>query len=672
MSKASLLIVGLFLAYVGNSVAQGHRYAKRSERFFGFHFDFHATAADMELGKNKDTVLLSEFLRRTRPDFIQVDSKGHPGYSSYPTQVGYSANSFLSDPLRTWRAITKAKGIPLYVHYSSIWDQKALKEHPEWGRKNADGTTDSTKVSLESDYVRELMIPQLKELIDEYAIDGVWIDGDCWSTGLDYSTKNTQAFLAETRLAAVPRKPSDRGYRRWLNHNRQAYHAYLKAYVDTLHRHAPGFQVASNWAYSSMMPVPVDTQVDFLSGDVSAGNCVYNSAFQARCLALQGRPWDLMAWSFFPIDFMGGIHSPKSLVQLQQEAAQVIAMGGGFQVYLQQNRDASFRKTDTEAMARLAAYCRQRQPFCQDAEIVPQVGIWYSLKGWQEKNNGVYGWSSHLEGITSLLLDNRYSVEILMDHQLDKKMEQYALIVVPEWEQFDEKLLERLKKYVKSGGRLLIIGAAASQTFASWLPVQFEGRDSLMLLNAGSEKAGGITGLKTRWQKVLSKDSSEREGLIYAQSDFRYSTHYPVATVHQLGKGALAAVYLDLSSAYRQYKSPILNRLVSCVVDRMLPKRDLKVEGSEKVHVVWSKKRKAQLVHLVNVGGDHANKTVMRYEELPATPPLEVSLRLSSAPRSVRLQPEGKPLPFRYEKGYVRINVPPVSVHAIVEVHPYQ
>ncbi|MBX3257788.1 MAG: hypothetical protein KF862_26905 [Chitinophagaceae bacterium] len=660
-----LVMISLFLFLTG---AAQHK--KRADSFFGFHFDFHATEKDRELGKNFDTTLLGEFLRRTRPDYIQVDSKGHPGYSSYPTKVGYSAGSFSSDPLRIWRSVTQKFDIPLYVHYSGLWDAKAIHEHPEWARINADGNIDSTKASYEGGYSTELMIPQLKEMIDVYGIDGAWIDGDCWSTGLDYSPANMQSFLNKTKLSYVPKKSSDPGYQLWTDHNRDAYRTYLRAYIDSIHHHNPGFQIASNWAYSSMMPVPVDVPVDFLSGDVSAANCVYSSAFQARCLALQQRPWDLMAWSFFPIDFMAGIHSPKSLVQLQQEAAQVMAMGGGFQVYFQQNRDASFRIIDVEAMSQLAAYCRQREPFCKDAAVVPQVGIWYSLYGWKQKNEGVYGWSSHMEGITSLLLDNRYSVEILMDHHLQKKMEQYSLIVIPEWEQFDEKLLQQLSDYVKRGGRLLVIGAAASRAFSSWLPVKFEGRDSLLLLNAGSEKAGGIAGLKTRWQKVIPSNISETEGRIYAQCDYRYATQYPVATVHPLGKGFIGVVYLDISSAYQQYKTPVLNKLVADVIDRLLPERDLYVEGSHKVHVVLTRKRRSTLVHLINVGGDHANKSIMQYDELSSTNVLQVKLHLASKPGSVKLQPEGKKLSFKYKDSYLYMKVPPVPVYSIIEIKP--
>ncbi len=94
MKKRIILIVICFhAAFPFYGYTQQH---KRADSFFGFHFDFHATVADKELGNRFDTLLFSDFLRRTKPDYIQIDSKGHPGYSSYPTKIGYSANSFVN------------------------------------------------------------------------------------------------------------------------------------------------------------------------------------------------------------------------------------------------------------------------------------------------------------------------------------------------------------------------------------------------------------------------------------------------------------------------------------------------------------------------------------------------------------------------------------------------
>ena len=60
---------------------------------------------------------------------------------------------------------------------------------------------------------------------------------------------------------------------------------YVGHYVDEAHRHNPTFRVASNWAYSSMMPEPITTNVDYLSGDLTPNNSVNKAAFEARILA---------------------------------------------------------------------------------------------------------------------------------------------------------------------------------------------------------------------------------------------------------------------------------------------------------------------------------------------------------------------------------------------------
>lgn len=641
---------------------------KRADSFLGFHFDFHATAADKELGKGFDTTLLADFLRRTKPDYIQIDSKGHPGYSSYPTTIGYSANSFVKDPMRIWRDITNKYNIPLYVHYSGIWDGKAIRENPQWGRINANGTIDSTKAAYLGEYSEKLLIPQLKEMIDTYKIDGAWIDGDCWSTGPDYSPEVVKGFLTQTGLKEVPLSTADIYFKKWLDYTRGVYRKYLKNYVDKLHAYDPDFQIASNWAYSSMMPEKVDVNVDFLSGDVSGQNGLYSAAFQARCLALQGKPWDLMAWGFVPIDFMGGIQSPKSLVQLQQEAAAVMAMGGGFQVYFQQNRDASFRTIDVDAMVKLAEFCRERQPFCQGSEIIPQIGMWYSVEGWKMRNDGVYGWASDMEGITSMLLDSQYPVEILMDHQMKGRMEKYPLIIVPEWDHFDTALKDQLLRYVAAGGNVLIIGAKATKAFEQQLNVSFVGQDSVMQFNMGGETAGGIAGIKTRWQKVLPQSGTKVEGHVYTQCDYRYATDYPVATVNNYGKGRIAAFYMDMSAAYNQYRNPVFNKLIRNVINTLIPNAAVKVTGSDYVHVVLGKKSKKTFIHLINSSGEHFNKNVMAYDELNSTDSLTISYKTGTKPLLVRLQPSGEKINVKHTGNRIEFVVPGVKVHSIIEI----
>lgn len=657
---ALLIVIPIFL--------QGQERLRRSESFFGFHFDFHATAEDKELGKYFDEELLDTFLKRTKPDYIQIDSKGHPGYSSYPTKVGYSANSFVKDPIRIWRDITARNNIPLYVHHSGLWDAKAISEHPEWARINADSSQDLTKAAYHSKYSSELLIPQIKEIIDMYNVDGVWIDGDCWATAPDYSPSVTEGFKRESGLNEVPRDVADPNYKEWLEYNRVVYRRYMKNYVDELHQYKPEFQIASNWAYSSIMPEKVDADVDFLSGDVAGQNGVYSAAFQARCLALQEKPWDLMAWGFVPIDFMGGIHSPKSLVQLQQEAAEVMAMGGGFQVYFQQNRDASFRTLDTENLVKLTNFCRERQPFCQYSEIIPQIGMWYSIEGWKKSYNGIYGWGSHMEGFSSLLLDGQHPFEILMDHHIKDRMQDYTLIVIPEWTAFDKDIKAQLLDYVADGGNILVTGSKGVKEFEPQLGVSFIGGDSTVQFNIGDKELGGIAGIRTQWQPVSSNAGTEEIGHVYNQRDYRYATDYPLATINDFGKGKIAALYLDMAGAYNTYRNPVFNQLINQIIEELIPDKKVTVKGSNQVHVVLGKKNGNTLVHLINSSGEHFNRNVLSYNEIFPTPPLTVNLRVDEKPKSVKLQPANKNLDFNYNNNRIEFLVPPVEVYSIIEV----
>ena len=80
--------------------------------------------------------------------------------------------------------------------------------------------------------------------------------------------------------------------------NREAFQRYLRHYITEVKRTHPEFQFCSNWAFSDHMPEPVCAPVDFLSGDYSPQDSVNSARFSARYLARQGKPWDLMAWSF--------------------------------------------------------------------------------------------------------------------------------------------------------------------------------------------------------------------------------------------------------------------------------------------------------------------------------------------------------------------------------------
>ena len=56
-------------------------------RYFGFHHDTHVMAGDRDIGAQADPEQLVPMLKLTGADFVQTDSKGHPGYTCWPSET---------------------------------------------------------------------------------------------------------------------------------------------------------------------------------------------------------------------------------------------------------------------------------------------------------------------------------------------------------------------------------------------------------------------------------------------------------------------------------------------------------------------------------------------------------------------------------------------------------
>ena len=88
---------------------------RREDSFFGLHLDIHAdpgTSVDC-IGEGLTEEQIRTLCRTVKPDFVQIDCKGHPGYASYPTALGNAFPFIQGDPLALWRRVTAEEGVAL-------------------------------------------------------------------------------------------------------------------------------------------------------------------------------------------------------------------------------------------------------------------------------------------------------------------------------------------------------------------------------------------------------------------------------------------------------------------------------------------------------------------------------------------------------------------------------
>jgi len=644
------------------------RRLKRSESFLGIHFDCHMSERCTQVGKNVTRRMVEKIIDQVKPDYIQCDCKGHRGLTSYPTRVGYAAPGFVRDQLRIWRQVTARRGVALYMHYSGVWDTEAVRRHPSWARIDENGKRDKRITSVFGPYADKLLIPQLQELIDDYGIDGVWVDGECWATERDYGKKAIAAFRQATGIRRIPKKPEDPHYRQFTEFCREGFRRYLDHYVTALHEHNPDFQIASNWAYSSHMPEPVGVNVDYISGDYSMANSVNAARLEGRCIARQGKPWDLMAWSFCE-KWREGCKSTKSIAQLQQEAAIVLALGGGFQAYFRQKHDGSIHDWTMRLMAEVARFCRARQQLCHRAEAVPQIALLYSTAAYYRKSQRVFSpWGGELvplSGVLRALLESQHAVEIVINHHLSGRMGEYPLIVIPEWDYLKPKFRRELLDYVAGGGSLLLIGPRAAAMFKGPLRVKFVGKAEEK--PHWLEHDGWLCGLKTLSQRVNLGRGAKAFGKLYAENDNK-GPHEVAASVARYGRGKIAATYLNLGERYVNAATSTARKFLSALVRELFPKPVVEVSGSHAVDVTVNRIGGKLAVNLVNTSGPHADPNIYVFDEVAPVGPLHVTIRTGKKPRRVTLEPAKKKLRYQYRKSEITLTLPRLEIHDIIVV----
>ncbi len=640
---------------------------KRADSFFGVHFDLHANEGITDAGKTLTEEMVDSFLKKVRPDFIQVDCKGHPGISSYPTKVGYHVKGFEKDPLLLFRKVTAQNKVALYVHFSGVWDGKVVKEHPGWAIVKSNGERSTEKTSFFSPYLDSFMIPQLKEISD-YKVDGAWVDGECWAVEPDYGAASVNRFTKETGITAIPKNDTGKYYPAFIEYTRLLFREHLNKYINSIHQYNPQFQITSNWAYSSLMPEKVTANVDFLSGDVTPQNGVYRSAFEARCLAGQGKPWDLMSWGFS----WNGDKTPlniKSAIQLEQEAAEVISMGGGVQFYFQQNADLSIKPWLAKPLSEIAAFCRLRQPYVHKAKALPQIALVFPTVAYQRSGKNPYSNATgKLQGALYAILDGQHTTEVLSEQQLSGNMQQYPLIVVPECDYLEPAFKAELISYAKNGGTLLIAGASAAKLFEQELGIAIQsttGKDETFITASG--KLGAI---RSAVDLITLQTGTKATANFYDNSDFINQSNRVASTLNNIGSGKIAAIYFDAGSAYLEYKSPVLRDFFNDRIRELFREPLVTVTGSHLVHVAVNKLHDHIMINLVNTAGEHTNEAAVGYDEIPSLKNLTITFRLAKKPVKILLQPGEVPLPFTYGKGVAKLVVSELLIHSVLEVFP--
>ncbi|HOK09996.1 MAG TPA: alpha-L-fucosidase [Candidatus Hydrogenedens sp.] len=645
------------------------------DAFFGIHFDLHPNANDKELGREVDAEQIRSFLEKVKPDYVQYDCKGHPGYTGYPTKVGSPSPGIVNDALRVWRNVTKEMGIPLSIHYSGVWDTRAIELHPEWGRRKQDGTLDTNNTCRTSDYDTQLMIPQLLEVIQEYDIDGMWIDGENWASYPCWCERCQQKFTEATGIKEIPKKKDDVNWEAWVTFHRGLFTKHVQQIVESVHKVKPSCMVCSNWLYTMRQPEAIEANVDYLSGDFTPSFGAKEACFEARFLASRGKPWDLMAWSFIHSSSIGKVM--KTVPHLCQELSEVLSQGGSVFIYDNPKRSGRLVDWHTDLLAKTGEFCKERKNWCFKTKTLPQIAVLHSETTYYKENEPLYqkygSVIQPVEGAVTILLELGYSVDIVNEDTLVKVISQYPIVVIPERAHVPDTVMDAVKQYTENGGKLIISGSFLAERCGDWLGVEGTGEKVKGWLPVPDGTAVPTAG---EYEKVRVINAKGISSLMNNQEQGRDEIGFPSVTIKEVGTGAVMAIYGPFFKYYASHPVPGYRQLLEFWLREFGTNKLLIMRESPWYVELTTRQRENQiLLNLVNRG---VNGYLSSERHMVESVPIIQGIRLHIPKRYIPsdkkiatcyLVPSQIPLDIIQEQEEYQIVVPQIQIYDIAVIN---
>ncbi len=647
--------------------------------FFGIHYDLHARETDTVLGAETTRENLREMLQRVKPDWIQCDCKGHPGWTSWPTRVGSTPPKLVRDALQVHADVCRELGIKLGMHYSGVIDQRALELHPEWGTVNADGVLGGRSTCRLSPYLDELMIPQMLELIDTYDVDGFWVDGDNWATQPCWCEQCRAEFARRTGVSEAPANADSAHWEAWVAFHRDLFVEYVTKYADAVHARKPDCAVCSNWMYTIRQPEPKVAPTDYLSGDYMPNFGMYRAALEARFLDSRDVSWDLMCWGFVKNGDGRSIFKPAR--HLCQELAEVVALGGAAMIYGKPQRTGHLIGWHHDIMADVAEFCRARKPFCFGSETVPQAAVLHLPTSYYAANAPCFNYGAAIdpvEGALHALLETHRSTDILNEEEALARLGEYKLVVVPKQTRLTSELTATLEAFAAEGGSVIMSGPHLAEEVPDLVGATPAGepRNSMNGSDAWGavfiETDGEAASVAGPWHPVQCTDA-EPHALGLANSEpGKDGTGIPVITRRAVGNGAIVAIHCPLFRDYFRAHCPRQRRLFAKLVADLGIEWLVELEDAPPyLELILRRQGDRLMINLINRGSgemSYTNRAVI--ECMPPVQGAKLRLAKGMSVAECLHQPNGTPLTVSVDRsdGRPYIQAPNVDIHEVIEV----
>ncbi len=651
------------------------------------HLDFHTSEHIPDIGKKFDKKQFQEALKTGKVNHINIFSKGHHGWSYYPTEVGKMHPNLDFDLLGAQLEACHEIGVTAPFYFTIGWSELDVREHPEWTIRDEDGSINAPGYDREAPgdterptYLWERLDPsigtpyhdhimkQVTEICKKYPdLDGFWFD--IYHVAKRNYNDNAKKRMAKEGVDITDTLAVERSHSLALK-------GHMKALRDLVAKHRPEATVYFNAvtriedaSFFKERLFDMDTHQDLEDLPTTWGG--YNKLpLDAKYHLQQGVPATgmsgkfHMAWGEF-----GGFKNPDAI---KYEAAAMISYGASCNFGDQLHPSGEMDMETYKNIGHAYSYVEKIEDYGPGGMPLSKLGMWLTLDEAAD------------HGVVNMLLETHNDF-IVAD---EKNLNDLELLIIPSRAVLSQKQADTINAWVANGGKLIVFANGAlnreenafllnvgaeylkpSDFQFDYTVVKKELTDGIVSTPFLNYDAGLLSKLTTGeslasirepyFNRTYAKFNGHRE-TPYKTEDSAYPAIVKNGNViffaHQLDQ-----LYYD--------KGVRLHRdIVNNAIDLLYQKPILNVEqlpSAGRVSLLQQSSDKRYVTHLL-YGPPLLRGDVSVLEDFLPVPGVSLTLDVPEKITEVIQIPEGSSLPFTQEGSAVKVTVPTFTMHTAI------
>ena len=643
---------------------------------------------------------------------ISCFSKCWAGYSYYPTRLGVQHPGLERDFCGEFTRALKKRGIKCIMYFMLQMERRCQQDHPEWIR-NADPSivevseesigTPST-MCINTPYLEQVAIPQLKEILGRYDVDGFFMDifVHQFLSDICYCRFCRGAFQEEIGgdIPVDDRDPSAFAWRKLRNRSMEERMALVQ---HALEQAKPDISNIYNWSHMVRYPVKPPPYVRHISWDTpipGVGLFSWNFSVEARYLSSLSN----VTWSCMSVRGNGwGEYSLREPEAFLSESA--ILLGACGRTYLSDvpyphgNPDPAVYAvygSVNERTRELEPYLKGCRPVRDTAVLHSADSVW-SKKPLQPTNTWEATPAYHsVCGAHKALIEGHVQMAILNSEDFVETLDEYGAVILPDQVILSDRECQVIRRYVDGGGVLIATCETGTRdasnqplgdfSIADVLGVEYLGTSDTSpncYLRMQSEDtrfgipamdiqvSGSYAQIRATTAKTLLELVPPYEGIGEGTPPPALETEGPGVTVNSCGRGKAIYCAPSLFAAYYGVDTPVIRKLGLWLLDLVYPdgSRSVSFENAPiNVETFYNERGHERFVHLVNFSGDKRERSTPQVQDFTTAHGIRVHVRLDVEPVGITSVPGGRDIPFTFGDGHATFEAQPLAIHNVYRI----